>query len=146
MVIKPILDQPLPTSFRIDGRTLHISSVMVNPTPIQDASASASIAASAKDSTQPTPLRCLVGALISGALGTALYFLTVSIHSTFANKPLPSTNALAIKISIAVRTLVVGMSALGTTIFWMATLGLIALAIQLVIKQMMGHGDTSVER
>ncbi|NJN85231.1 MAG: DUF3082 domain-containing protein [Leptolyngbyaceae cyanobacterium SL_7_1] len=119
---------------------------MVNPTPTPNSAASNTIVGSAKDANQPTPLRCLTGAIISGALGTALYFLTVSIHSTFANKPLPTTNELAVKISIAVRTLVVGMSALGTTIFWMATLGLIALAIQLLIKDMMGHKNPSVEQ
>ncbi|MBD2460938.1 DUF3082 domain-containing protein [Oscillatoria sp. FACHB-1407] len=98
---------------------------MTNPTPQPS-----------QDSTYvpPTPLRCFVGASISGAIATALYFLTISIATTFANKPLPSGNATALNIAVAVRTLVVGMSTLGTAIFAIATLGLVALGIQLLFK------------
>jgi Protein of unknown function (DUF3082) len=104
---------------------------MTNPTPnppSQDG---------AQDSTYvaPTPLRCLIGAMISGPIATALYFLTTSIAQTFANKPLPTGNATSINIAIAVRTLVVGMSTLATAIFAIATLGLVALGIQLLFKR-----------
>lgn len=83
----------------------------------------------------PTPLRCFTGALISGSLAVALYALTQSIAQTFAAKPLPTGSATATQIAIAVRTLVVGMSTLGTGIFAIATAGLVALGIQLIVQQ-----------
>ncbi|MDX2213500.1 MAG: DUF3082 domain-containing protein [Oculatellaceae cyanobacterium bins.114] len=101
---------------------------MTNPTPSPQPP---------QDSTYvpPTPLRCFIGASIAGGLGTALYFLTISIAQTFATKPLPSGNAVAVNIAIAVRTLVVGMSTLATSVFAIATLGLVALGIQLLFKR-----------
>ncbi|MGB7441925.1 MAG: DUF3082 domain-containing protein [Coleofasciculaceae cyanobacterium] len=84
--------------------------------------------------TLPSPLRCLTGALISGGLAFVLYSLTSSIAQTFASKPLSSTNTTAINISIAVRTLVVGVSTLATAVCGIVTVGLIALAIQVFIQ------------
>jgi hypothetical protein len=81
-----------------------------------------------------TPLRCLLGSVLSGSLAIAMYFLTYSIAHTFATKPITSTSQLAIRISAAVRTLVVGVASLGTFIFGFVTLGLILLAIQLTIQ------------
>ncbi len=89
---------------------------------------------SSNGDTPPTPLRCVIGAGVSGSLATALYFLTRSIVETFANKPVSLTNQLAAKVGIAVRTLVMGLSTLATTLFAIATLGLLALAIQLWIQ------------
>ncbi len=86
------------------------------------------------DETPPTPLRCWTGAAISGAIATALYYLTLSIHSTFANKPLPVGNSLAVSIGSAVRTLVLGMSCLALVTFGIATVGLVALGIQLLLQ------------
>jgi hypothetical protein len=86
------------------------------------------------DETPPTPLRCWTGAAISGAIATALYYLTLSIHSTFANKPLPVGNSLAVSIGSAVRTLVLGMSCLALVTFGIATVGLVALGIQLLFQ------------
>jgi hypothetical protein len=86
----------------------------------------------------PTPLRCFTGALISGVLATALYFLTTAIAQSFAAKPISSGNITAINISVAVRTLVVGMSTLATAIFGITALGLIALGMQLLIKRFKG--------
>lgn len=85
--------------------------------------------------TQPTPLRCLMGALISGSLGIALYKLTASIAQTFAAKPIHSDNPAVINITAAVRTLVVGMTALGTGIFGLVAIGLVGLAMQILIQQ-----------
>ncbi|MBW4658207.1 MAG: DUF3082 domain-containing protein [Drouetiella hepatica Uher 2000/2452] len=84
----------------------------------------------------PTPLRCFVGALIASGFATALYSLTQSIIRAFANKPLPSGNVTATNIAVAVRTLVMGMSALATAIFAIAAVGLVALGIQLLVKQL----------
>ena len=95
---------------------------------------------SASTTTQPkvTPARCFTGALISAPMAYALYLLTVSISETFATKPMTSSSMLAIRISIMVRTLVMGMSALGTTIFAFTTLGVTALGIQLLVKSWLG--------
>lgn len=87
----------------------------------------------------PTPLRCFTGALISGPLAYGLYLLTHAIATSFAQKPLP-TGQVATNIAIAVRTLVVGTSTLGTAIFAIATLGLVALGIQLLIQKPTAEG------
>mgnify|MGYP005842976475 CR=1 FL=1 len=81
-----------------------------------------------------TPLRCFTGALISAALAFGLYLLTTSIAQTFAAKPLYTDNMTAIKISIAVRTLVVGLTTLASGVFAISTLGLFGLGIQLWLK------------
>jgi hypothetical protein len=83
---------------------------------------------------QATPLRCFTGALIAGGMAIAVYFLTVSIAQTFAAKPLPTSSQVAINIAVAVRTLVIGVSALGTGVFGLVTLGLAALGIQLLVQ------------
>ncbi|NET56930.1 MAG: DUF3082 domain-containing protein [Symploca sp. SIO2E6] len=88
--------------------------------------------------TSLSPWRCLTGAMISGGLAFAAYSLTSSIAQTYAAKPITSTNLTAINIAIAVRTLVVGVSTLATFVFGIATVGLVALAIQISIQ---GTGD-----
>lgn len=102
---------------------------MAIPTQTEDSPSSTPIRRS-------TPLRCFTGALISGSLAIALYSLTASIARSFASKPLPTGNVTTTNIAVAVRTLVVGMSTLGTAIFAISTLGLVALGIQLVIMQL----------
>ena len=89
----------------------------------------------------PTPSRCLSGAAISGILALALYYLTVAIATAFANTAVSTKNLFAYKIAIAVRTLVLGVSALGTGIFSLVTLGLIALAIQLSWQKLNSSTD-----
>ncbi|MDJ0600030.1 MAG: DUF3082 domain-containing protein [Crocosphaera sp.] len=84
---------------------------------------------------KPTPLNCLMGATISGALGYALYNLTASIIQTFANKPLTSSNTLVLRIGSLVRTLVMGVASLGTFIFFFVSFGLILLAMQLLFQK-----------
>ena len=103
---------------------------MTNPTPNSDNS---SIEANGQ---KVTPLRCLIGSFLSGSLATAMYFLTYSIAHTFATKPVTSTNQLVIRISAAVRTLVVGVASLGTFIFGFVALGLVLLAIKLFIQSL----------
>lgn len=105
---------------------------MVNPTPAENSTTSSPVES---QNDAATPLRCFLGALISSAIATLLYFLMVSIHQKFATTPIPSSSVTAVKISIAVRTLVVGMSALGTVTFGIATLGLTGLGIQLLIQR-----------
>jgi hypothetical protein len=84
----------------------------------------------------PSPLRCITGAVMSGGFTFAAYSLMIAIATTFANKPLHSDNQMVVNIGSAVRTLVVGVVALGMGIFGIVTLGLLALAIQLVFQQL----------
>ncbi|NJM96965.1 MAG: DUF3082 domain-containing protein [Phormidesmis sp. RL_2_1] len=84
--------------------------------------------------TPATPLRCLTGALMSGSLSLLAYRLTFAIATNFANRPVTSSNPAVVNISVAVRTLVTGMVALGAGVFGIAALGLTALGIQLWIK------------
>jgi hypothetical protein len=105
---------------------------MNNPTPTENpAGKSADTAV-----TLPSPLRCLTGALISGGLAIALYSLMTSIAQTFATKPIHSNNPIVVNIAGAVRTLVVGITALATGVFGLVAIGLVALAIQILIQQM----------
>lgn len=106
---------------------------MSNPTPTEDQSVQSN---KTVIQTSPTPLRCLTGALMAGGLAIALYYLTTSIAQTFASKPIHSSNPLVINIGAAVRTLVVGVSTLATSIFGIVAIGLVALAIQLSIQQL----------
>ncbi|MBH8552084.1 DUF3082 domain-containing protein [Nostocaceae cyanobacterium CENA357] len=81
-------------------------------------------------------VRCVTGAVISGGLSFAVYSLMIAIATNFATKPIHSDNPLVWKISSAVRTLVVGVFALGSGIFGIVAIGLLALAIQSIIQQL----------
>jgi hypothetical protein len=104
---------------------------MNNPTPTKNSTTRSSGSAQ----TSPTPWRCLIGAVISGGLAIALYSLTTAIAHTFASKPIHSDNPAVINIASAVRTLVVGITALGAGIFGVVAIGLVALAIQLLVQK-----------
>ena len=82
-----------------------------------------------------TPLRCLTGSLIAGMMSIAMYTMTSKIAITFATKPMIQKTTMANNIAAAVRTLVVGMTALGTAIFGIIAIGLVALAIQVALKK-----------
>lgn len=105
---------------------------MTNPTPTPNPETQSKEAAN----TLPGPLRCLTGAMISGGLAIALYSLTSSIAQSFASKPPPASSMIVLKIAIAVRTLVVGVSSLATFIFAFVTIGLVALAIQVSFQRL----------
>ncbi len=83
----------------------------------------------------PTPGRCFRGALIAGGLSFAMYGLNQAIIHALEGVPLPNKSVAAANIAVAVRTLVVGMSTLITAIFVIATVGLLALGVQLLIQQ-----------
>ncbi|MEH1907839.1 MAG: DUF3082 domain-containing protein [Nostoc sp.] len=83
-----------------------------------------------------SPLRCFTGAVISGGMGFAAYSLMIATATNFATKPIHSINPLVVKISSAVRTLVVGVVALGSGIFGIVAIGLLALGVQLLIQQL----------
>lgn len=84
----------------------------------------------------PTPLRCITGAMISGGLTYATYSMMLAITTTYATKPMHSNNPVVLNIASAVRTLVIGITALGTGVFGIVTLGLLALAVQLLVQQL----------
>jgi len=44
-----------------------------------------------------TPTRCLVGAAISAALGTILYYLTAAIGHSFYSKPMVAHSPIALR-------------------------------------------------
>jgi hypothetical protein len=85
---------------------------------------------------QPTVLRCVTGSLMAGVFAVPLYGLTMAIAQNFASKPVHSDNMTAIRIGVAVRTLVVGMAALGTGVFALAAVGLMLLAFQILIQKL----------
>lgn len=102
-----------------------------NPTP----DPAPSNASTSSSYVPPTPARCLRGATISSGLTFLMYLLTQSIVQALANSPLPTKSTAAINIAIAVRTLVVGVSTMATAIFGIATLGLLALGVQLLFRK-----------
>ena len=113
---------------------------MTNATPPSDPPSKPS-AAPNSPTNPPTPQdfsiwRSFSGALISGGFAFALYSLTSAIAQAFANKPLHTANFTAQNISVAVRTLVVGMSTLATGIFAITALGLLGLTLQVMIQRM----------
>ncbi|MBW4664264.1 MAG: DUF3082 domain-containing protein [Chroococcus sp. CMT-3BRIN-NPC107] len=84
----------------------------------------------------PNPWRSSVGAVIASGLAIALYRVTGYISQNFAQKPLHSDNDLVVKISIAFRTLVVGLSTLAAFILAIVAVALVALAIQATIQKL----------
>lgn len=90
-------------------------------------------AATGAQPSMPSPLNCLGGAAIAGTIGWGAYLLTLSIAQSFADKPFHTTNAVAANLSALVRTLVVGVAAMGTGVFSFVALGLTALAVQLLL-------------
>jgi hypothetical protein len=84
----------------------------------------------------PGPFRCISGALIAGSLSFAAYKLTMSIATTFAAKPIHSDSTVVLNIASAVRTLVVGVVALGAGVFGFAAFGLLALGVQVAIQRL----------
>jgi Protein of unknown function (DUF3082) len=80
--------------------------------------------------TPPSPPRCIAGSLVAGGMSYVFYNMTSAIALSFANKPVQYHTVATANIAVAVRTLVVGMSALGAGVFGLAALGLFGLGIQ----------------
>ena len=83
-----------------------------------------------------TPLSCFFASLVSGGFAVLLSMMMSAIVSTYANKPVIADSAIVIKITTAVRTLVIGIAALGTGVFGIVALGLFLLGIQATIKSL----------
>jgi hypothetical protein len=111
---------------------------MPNPTP-----ESGTVNVTSKDLTSKapasaqtvSPLKCFTGSLLAGSLALLLYRLMTAIALAFANHPAPVGQQLAYNLSIAVRTLVVGMATLATGIFSLAALGLLGLGLKLLLTR-----------
>jgi hypothetical protein len=83
----------------------------------------------------PSPLSCLTGSLIAGTMSIAMYTMTVKIATTFATHPMIQKTTMALNIASALKTLVVGATALGTGIFGLISIGLVGLAIQVAFSK-----------
>jgi hypothetical protein len=81
-----------------------------------------------------TPLRSWSASIISGAIAYGLYLLLNSIVQTYATKAVTSNNPLVVNLTAAVRTMVMGVVALGTGVFAMVAIGLFLLGIQLTFQ------------
>lgn len=85
-------------------------------------------------------LKCFSGALMAATIALLAYRLMTAIATTFAHKPVLSDNPAVINLTAAVRTLVVGMVALGAGVFGIAALGLFLLGLQLLWQRLWpGH-------
>jgi hypothetical protein len=86
------------------------------------------------DRDKVTPLKCLVASIISGGLAFGIYSLMSAIVQTYANKPIVADNEIVLRITVAVRTLVIGVAALGTGVFGFVAVGLFLLGLQITFK------------
>lgn len=68
-------------------------------------------------------------------MSIATYAMTSSIAITFATKPMIQKTTMASNIATALRTLVLGSSALATGVLGLMTIGLLALAIQVAFTK-----------
>ena len=83
----------------------------------------------------PSPLSCLTGALIAGTLSIGLYTMTSKIATTFATNPMIQNTTMANNIAAALRTLVVGSTALGAATCGIISVGLVGLALQVAFSK-----------
>jgi hypothetical protein len=83
-----------------------------------------------------TPLQCFLGSITAGVLAFIPYYLMTSIVETYATKPVISTNPIVINITVAVRTLVIGVATLATATFGLVAIGLFLLAIQVTFSEL----------
>ena len=88
------------------------------------------------DKTEVTPLKCLLSSVFSGVMALGVYQLMTAIIETYSTKPVISDNIFVLKLTVAVRTLVIGIAALGTGVFGFVALGLFLLGIQITFKDL----------
>ena len=81
-----------------------------------------------------TPLRCLFASIMSGAIAFGLYLMLNSIVQTYATKAVTSSNPVVINLTAAVRTMIMGVVALGTGVFGVVAIGIFLLGIQLTFQ------------
>ena len=83
-----------------------------------------------------TPLRCFFASAISGAIAYGLYLLLNSVVQTYATKAVTSNNPVVVNLTAAVRTMIMGIVALGTGVFGVVAIGIFLLGIQLTVQNM----------
>jgi hypothetical protein len=88
-----------------------------------------------KTSPSTNPLNCLIGSFVAAGLAYGIFNLMNAIALSFAKKPITTNNEIVFRITIAVRTLVVGMAALGAGIFGLVAVGLFGLMIQTLLQK-----------
>ncbi|MGF1492340.1 MAG: DUF3082 domain-containing protein [Microcoleaceae cyanobacterium] len=96
-----------------------------------------------KQTSKLTPWRCFSNSAVLGSIGLALFFLTRSIMQVYSRKEMYTDNYLAIQMSVAVKTLVTGLSMMGTGVFSFLALGLLILGVKLLIQQLI-QGKTDM--
>jgi hypothetical protein len=89
---------------------------------------------SASESKRITPLRCFLSAIVAGAIALFFYNSAGVIAGIFAQTRVESDNFIVLRMSSAVRTLVIGLFALGAGVFGMAAVGLTGLGLQTLFK------------
>lgn len=77
-------------------------------------------------------LRAFTGSLIAGTIALLCYKMLMAVSTALANKPVQSDNITVINLSEAVRTLVLGIIALGTGVFAISAIGLLLLGVQMI--------------
>ncbi|MFQ4139959.1 DUF3082 domain-containing protein [Nodosilinea sp. PGN35] len=87
-------------------------------------------------------LQCFSGSFVAGTIAILAYRMMLSIAANFAARPIVSDNPAVANISSAVRTLVVGMAALGAGVFGLAALGIFLLGVQLLFQRLTGRPST----
>jgi hypothetical protein len=90
-------------------------------------------------------LQCFSGSFVAGTIAMLAYRMMLSIAANFAARPIVSDNPAVANISSAVRTLVVGMAALGAGVFGLAALGIFLLGVQLLWQRLTGRPSTRLE-
>ena len=83
-----------------------------------------------------TPFRCFSAAALSGGIAYLCYLMFTSIVHTYAAKAVTSSNPIVVNLTAAVRTMVMGVVALGTGVFGVVALGLFLLGIQVTIQSL----------
>jgi len=83
-----------------------------------------------------TPLRCFTAAILSGGIAYLCYLMFNSIVHTYAAKAVTSSNPIVINLTAAVRTMVMGIVALGTGVFGVVAIGLFLLGVQVTIQSL----------
>ena len=92
--------------------------------------------ANKSDKPEVTPLKCFFSSVFSGVMALGVYRLMSAIIETYSTKPVISDSILVLKLTVAVRTLVIGIAALGTGVFGFVALGLFLLGIQITFKDL----------
>lgn len=80
--------------------------------------------------------RAFTGSVIAGTFALLFLKMLRAIATAFANKPVVSDNVTVVNLSAAVRTLVMGVIALGTGVFAMAAIGLLLLGLQMIWQRL----------